>query len=72
MDPITRQYKIQARNMARNLSSLLTQADVDAFERYGGGALCHRCGLPWYDHPEIEDGIAKGLVVTCDGNLVKL
>lgn len=67
-----RQYKAQARHMARQLEGAFTEgAALDAL-RCGGDALCPLCQLPYYEHPQLGRGPAAGLTVTCDGLLVKL
>lgn len=65
-----RRFKKQSRCMAELLKPP-TDTVLD-FVRAGGDVECPRCGLPYNEHPEIKNGVAAGLVVTCEGLLVKL
>lgn len=72
MDELSRRYKRMAREIARSLGMWFTLEEALAMERYSGEAECQVCGLKYYDHPELIDGPANGLHVTCRGKLVKL
>lgn len=65
-------FKMQSRCIARSLQDRFTKEETDATERCGGGGVCTDCGLEWYDHPQLDGGLAEGLHVTCAGKLVKL
>lgn len=60
-----RQFKLMVRNFAPRLR--VDAADIDNFIRASGQAQCPKCGLEYFDHPHVD-----GLVVSCDGRLLKL
>ena len=55
------------RRMTERMAAMIDWPPEDAFERASGLCICDECGLEYFDHPE-EDG----LVLTCNGRLLKL
>lgn len=66
---LARRYKRMARNIARALERRAFDEDDYNADRFGGNANCPHCGLPYLDHPQL---VPSCLVVTCEGQLVKL
>lgn len=59
-----RRYRMVARQLAFRLREALGDPE---WVRAGGNCVCERCGLEFYDHPQV--GIMH---VLCDGRWVKL
>lgn len=60
-----RRYRFMAMAMAK----LIRIDDTLDFVRCCGDCVCDQCGLTYFDHPEVFDGV---LHIGCDGKLLKL
>ena len=69
---LKRRFERQARAIAQAYGSILSSDKALDFVRASGEAICPTCGLIYLDHPEIREGVCKGLVVACGGTLLKL
>lgn len=56
-----------AKRMAANMALMIDWPHEDCLIRAGGDAICDACGLTYHDHP-----YENGLVLACDGRLLKL
>lgn len=65
-------FKKQSRNIGLVFSNKFTEEEATNAERFAGGAICPDCQLEYFDHPQLTNGVANGLTVTCQGKLVKL
>jgi len=61
---------LRYRRMSRELAKHIPKPEEtsDQWQRAAGDTPCDLCGLAYYDHPNLENG----LVVTCDGRWWKL
>jgi hypothetical protein len=67
MDPdLWRRYRKQARLIADMVDVAFAER---GFQRACGDCVCEHCGLKYFDHPPVYDGI---LHLLCDGTFVKL
>lgn len=55
------------KRMARNMAKMIDWPSDEKLIRACGDAICDGCGLRYSDHPE-----ENGLVLSCDGRLLKL
>lgn len=68
MDQVTRQYRAQARNMAKLI--VIPKDNLYDAMRCDGAVECLDCRLPYRDHPEIEG--FPTFHIRCDGKVLKL
>jgi hypothetical protein len=59
-----RRVRLMARNIAKQIPP-----DEMGFHRASGDAICDKCGLILFLHPECRDGLLR---VGCDGQQYKL
>lgn len=63
-----RRFELQAVNMARLVARDVHNED---FIRVSGDAVCEKCGLSFFDHPNVHPD-CPSMALTCDGTFVKL
>jgi hypothetical protein len=58
----------QAKLLIRHLGQMIDRDEANMV-RAGGGATCSKCGLEYFDHPEIHGSTLR---IICDGSVVHL